>query len=386
MQASLPQKKYKQMKNIILISSLFLITACGNKITQETETVQTNENLVILNDVQFKSAGIVLGKLEQKTVSSVIKANGTIDVPPQNMISISMPLGGYLKSTKLLPGMQIRKGEVIAVMEDQQFIQLQQDYLTTKSKLAFSKAEYERQKELNLSKASSDKIFQQTQMEYSTQSITLNSLAQKLRMININPKTITENNISRTIPVFSPINGFVSKVNVNIGKFVNPSDVLFELIDPSSIHLNLKIFEKDLDKLHTGQKLYAYTNNQPGKKYLCTISLISKDLSSERTAEVHCHFENFEKALIPGMYMNAEIEVKSVSVLAIPEDAIVNFEGKDYVFVNTTAKQFEMSAIETGVKENAFAEVKNYEAFADKQIVIKGAYTLLMALKNKSEE
>ncbi|MFA6945489.1 MAG: efflux RND transporter periplasmic adaptor subunit, partial [Pedobacter sp.] len=250
----------------------------------------------------------------------------------------------------------------------------------------FSKAELERQRELNQSKASSDKIYQQAQMEYSNLTITLNSLGQKLRMININPNNISETNISRTIALPAPINGFVSKVNVNIGKFVNPSDILFELIDPSSVHLNLKIFEKDLEKISKGQKIIAFTNNQPDKKYVCEISLISSDLSAERTAEVHCHFEDFDKTLIPGMYMNAEIEVKSHNTLVIPEEAIVNFEGKNYVFVKNTGKEFEMKPIETGVKENKFIEVINSDAFTGKEIVTKGAYTLLMALKNKSEE
>jgi len=376
------------MKNIFIITILFLFTACGTSTKKEeiTEDKNINENIVTLNDAQLKSAELVLGKLEEKALSSVIITNGTVDVPPQNMISVSIPLGGYLKSTKLLPGLKIRKGEVIAVMEDQQYIQLQQDYLTTKARLAFSKSEYERQKELNASKASSDKVFQQIQMEYNTQRISLSSLDQKLRMININPGSISESNISRTIPVYSPINGFVSKVNVNIGKFVNPSDVLFELIDPSSIHLNLKIFEKDLNKLSMGQKLVAYTNNQPDKKYEGEISLISRDLSAERTAEVHCHFENADKSLAPGMYMNAEIEVKSNNTLAIAEEAIVNFEGLGYVFVQKSTKEFEMIPIETGTSENGFIEVLNKDKFTGKALVIKGAYTLLMALKNKSEE
>jgi cobalt-zinc-cadmium efflux system membrane fusion protein len=376
------------MKNIIIISALFLMTACGsqNPTEEPKADANANQNIVILTEAQFKSAGIVFGKLENKSIASLLRANGTIDVPPQNMISVSMPLGGYLKSSRLLPGMQVRKGESIAIMEDQQYIQLQQEYLTTKSKLVFSKSELDRQRELNQSKASSDKILQQAQMDYSTLSIALSSLAQKLRLININPNNITENNISRTVPLYSPISGIVSKVNVNIGRFVNPSDILFEIIDPSDIHLNLKIFEKDLAKLSKGQKLMAYTNNQPDKKYPCEISLITGDLSEERTAEVRCHFENFDKSLVPGMYMNAEIEVKSHETQAIPEEAIVSFEGKDYVFVKKSGMEFEMKLVETGVKENKYAEVNNSSAFADKEIVTKGAYTLLMSLKNKSEE
>ena len=376
------------MKNIYLITIALLITACGSSTEQETsaEANKGAENLVVLNEKQLSAAALSFAKPEEKIIGSFITANGTIDVPPQNMISVSVSLGGYLKSTKLLPGLQVRKGDVIAIMEDQQYIQMQQDYLTTKAKLAYSKSEFERQKELNASKASSDKVFQQIQMEYNTLRITLNSLEQKLKMINIKPESITENNISSTIKIYSPINGFVSNVNVNIGKFVNPSDVLFELIDPSSIYLNLKIFEKDLNKLAIGQKLIAYSNSDPSKKYDAEINLISRDLSPERLAEVHCHFENPDKSLAAGMYMNAEIQLKNDRKLAIPEEAIVSFESTDYVFVRKNTNSFEMTPVKTGTIENGYVEVINAESFIGKQLVTKGAYTLLMTLKNKSEE
>ncbi|WP_395803351.1 efflux RND transporter periplasmic adaptor subunit [Daejeonella sp.] len=376
------------MKNIYLIAFAFLITACGSGTEQETSTEASNvtENVIVLNEKQLNAAKLSFSKLEEKVIGSFITANGSIDVPPQNMISVSVPLGGYLKSTKLLPGLQIRKGDVIAIMEDQQYIQMQQDYLTTKAKLVYSKSEFERQKELNASKASSDKVFQQIQMEYNTLRIALNSLEQKLKMIGIKPESITDNNITSTIKIYSPINGFVSNVNVNIGKFVNPSDILFELIDPSNIHLNLKIFEKDLNQLAIGQKLITYSNTDPSKKYAAEISLISRDLSEERIAEVQCHFENADKSLAPGMYMNAEIQLKNDRKLAISEEAILNFEGSDYIFVKKSNNSFEMTPIKIGTIENGFVEVINAETFKDKQLVTKGAYTLLMSLKNKSEE
>ena len=234
------------MKNIVIISSLMLLLlGCNSKKEEQTTEATTNVNLVSISDAQLKNATIETGKLEQKTISSTLKVTGKIDVPPQNMVSVSMPLGGYLKTTKLLPGLHISKGEVIATMEDQQYVQLQQDYLTTKSKLYFAEKEYQRQKELNQSQASSDKVYQQADSEYKTLQITLSALAEKLRLINVNPNSLSEKNISKSVNIYSPINGFVSKVNVNIGKYVNPADVLFELINPTDIHLNLKIFEKE---------------------------------------------------------------------------------------------------------------------------------------------
>ncbi|MFZ1530200.1 MAG: efflux RND transporter periplasmic adaptor subunit [Ferruginibacter sp.] len=344
-----------------------------------------NENIAILTDAQLKNGNVSVGKFEEKKISSVIRVNGKIDVPPQNMISVSAPLGGYLKRTHLLPGMHVGRGEAIASMEDQQFIQLQQDYLMAKSKLHFAQLDYKRQKELNQSQASSDKAMQLAQSEANSQGILMNGLAEKLRMININPATVSGNRLTRMVNIYSPINGFVTRINVNIGKYVNPSEVMFELVNPEDIHLNLKVFERDVRKLYVGQRLTAYSNANPDKKYSCEILLISKDISPEGTNEVHCHFVKYDPLLIPGMYMNAEIQLDSRTVNALPEDAIVSFGGKQYLFEETGKKKFEMKEVNTGNAENGYVAIMNANEFAGKSIVVKGAYALLMKLKNKEE-
>ncbi len=378
------------MKNLILTGILIiLLSSCGTgKNKEKDSTSNAVENVISLTDAQYRSAKIELGKAESRSISSVLKLNGKIDVPPQNMVSVSMPLGGFLKSTKLLPGMHIKKGEVIATMEDQQYIQLQQEYLNSRSKLSYSENEYNRQKDLNQTKASSDKVFQQAEMDYKTQKVTSSALAEKLRLINVDPGSLNETNLSRSVNVYSSIDGFVSKVNVNIGKYVNPTDILFELINPEDIHLNLRVFEKDLDKLSIGQKVIAFNNNERDKRYLCEIILISRDLSADRSADVHCHFENYDKTLLPGMYMNAEVEIKSAEAPSVNEDAVLNFEGKDFVFASKENNVFEMLEVNKGSTENGFTEIKllSSDNVLDKKIVVKGAYSLLMQLKNKSEE
>ncbi|MFC3560321.1 efflux RND transporter periplasmic adaptor subunit [Pedobacter jamesrossensis] len=376
------------MKNLIPIFVILLLTACGQKDAAPEKVANNTDqpDVVILNTAQLKNAGIQTGQIENQNIAEVIRVNGSIDVPPQNMVSISMPLGGYLRSTKLLPGMHVSKGEAIAEMEDQQYIQMQQDYLTIKAKLEFAQREYLRQKELNQSQASSNKVFQQAEADYKTLRISLGALAEKLSLININASRLTERNISRKINIYSPITGFVSKVNVNIGKYVNPSDVLFELVNPTDIHLNLKVFEKDLPKLAIGQKLKAYSNNFPEKKYDCEIILISKDLSTDHLAEVHSHFENYDQALIPGMYMNAEIQVNNNRSSTVPDEALVDFEGKQYIFFSIGPGRFKMTLVESGKSESGSTEIKHPETLSGKPIVIKGAYTLLMKLKNKADE
>ena len=377
------------MKPFIFVATIIiLLTACGTK--QEAPEVTTkvvDEINVTLNPDQLKNAGIETGKMEQREISSILKLNGKIDVPPQNLVSISVPLGGYLKTTHLLPGMYVKKGDVIAVMQDQQYIQLQQDYLTAKAKIGFLENEYKRQQELNQNQASSDKVFQLAESDYKTQRVLMNSLAAKLQLAGININKINETNISGSINIYSPISGYITRVNVNIGKYVSPTDVLFELINPTDIHLNLKVFEKNLNRLFIGQKLIAYTNNNPEQKYPCTILLIGKDLSMEGNTEVHCHFELYDKTLVPGTYMNAEIEVKNKHAFALPSDAIVRFEGKQFVYKANAGNQFEMIEVKVGESETGFTEIvlpENSE-LGSAEFVTKGAYSLLMMMKNKAD-
>ncbi len=378
------------MKKLIIIINIFLLlSSCGNnKENTENVTKVLDENSIELTDAQFKLSKIESGKLNKKAISSTLRVNGKIDVPPQNMVSISVPLGGYLKSTQLLEGMHISKGEVIAIMEDQQYIQLQQDYLTAKAHFSFTESEFTRQKELNQSKASSDKVFQQAQAEYQSQKVMVKSLSEKLKLIGINPDNLNENTISRSINIYSPIDGFVSAVKMNIGKYVNPTDILFELVNPADIHLALTIFEKDIDKLFVGQRIIAYNNANPEKKFICAIILIGQDISRDGTVTVHCHFEQYDKSLIPGMYMNAEIELKSDNLYIIPNDGLVNFEGKQYVFIQTRKQHYQLQEIKTLNSENGYTQL----IFADtiglqnKMFVTKGAYTLLMKMKNTNWE
>jgi cobalt-zinc-cadmium efflux system membrane fusion protein len=373
-------------KNIItIIIAIVLLSSCGNKKPEsEAQAVSPIENITTLTDAQIKNAGVQTGKIEQKEISATLKLNGKIDVPPQNLVSVSVPMGGYLKSTKLLEGMYVTKGQVLCVVEDQQYIQLQEDYLLAKAKIGYAKAEFERQKELNQSKASSDKVYQQAQTEYNSLSVMVQSYGEKLKFAGINPNNVSARTISKSINVYSPISGYVSKVNVNTGKYVNPSDILFEIVNPSDIHLALTVFEKDINKLAIGQSLVAYTNTNPEKKYPCKIILIGKDFSQNRSTEMHCHFSNYDKTLLPGMYMNAEIEVKSQQSNVLPSDAIVSFENKNYVFIAKGNKQFEMKEVTAGNSENGFTEIVSND-LKNATIVIKGAYSILMKMKNVEE-
>ncbi|OLY94543.1 membrane fusion protein, cobalt-zinc-cadmium efflux system [Cnuella takakiae] len=383
------------MKRLIIFIIAATILSCSSK-KQDTATEtavkeekQVDRNYTVqLTDSQARNAQIVIGQLEKKEIANQLKVTGKVDVPPQNMVSVSFPLGGYLKSTNLLPGTYVRKGGVLGVLEDIQFIQLQQDYLSAKVRLQFLEADYKRQQTLDAGQATSTKMVQQVRSDYQSQRILLRSLEEKLRLIGLNPARLSEGNISKRVNIYSPISGYVSKVNVNIGKYVSPTDVLFELVNPADIHLVLTVFQKDVAKLRVGQKVITYTTSDTIRKIPATILLISQDVAPDGSVQVHCHFEYEEHKLLPGTFMNAEIETKNAEAFVLPETAVVSFENNHYVFVQKEENVYEMIPVQTGASENGYVALDdaNSKALAGKPIVSANAYTLLMALKNKADE
>jgi membrane fusion protein, heavy metal efflux system len=372
----------------LYIAVMFLFVSCSSKKQVETDAKETvSEDMVTMTDAQVRNAGIETGTALAQTINTSLKVNGMVDVPPQNIVSVSFPLGGYLRSTKLMPGMHVNRGEVIAVIEDPVLIQLQQDYLVAVARLVFLQQEFERQKMLNENKVNADKVYQQAQADYTSQKVLVKGYSEKLQMIGINPARLTESNISRSVTVHSPINGFVSKVNVNIGKYVTATDVLFELINPDDIHAALTIFEKDITKVKIGQRVQVSFVDDPNSVYDCEVILVTKNVDESRSALVHCHFEKQPANLLPGMFLNAAISISNANVLTLPEDAVVRFENKQYVYEITNKNEFRMLEVQTGVVENGRIEVSStIEGFAGKQLVTKNAYAILSKMKNTAEE
>ncbi len=374
------------MLSIVMV----VLLSCGTKEEATTEVVkeEEHETMVELNAEQLKNADITIGYPAEMNMHSTIKVNGVVDVPPQGMVSVSFPLGGYLKSSHLLPGMGVKKGEVIAILEDQSYVQLQQDYLMAKAKMEFLSTDLIRQKELSEQDAASKKTYQQASSEFKIQQVLIRSLEEKLRIVGIDPEKLSVNTITRTISLRSPINGYVTKVNVNIGKYVNPADVLFELVDPDDIHAALTVFEKDIMQIKKGMRASVTLADKPGKKYEVDVILVTRNVDENRGGLVHCHFENANHELLPGMFLNGSFELDNKKAIAVPESAVVRYQSKPYIFIAKDSTRFEMVEVEVGISDRQMIELKAKENtdWRQQKVVLKNAYSLLGKLKNKMED
>ncbi|TDE09841.1 efflux RND transporter periplasmic adaptor subunit [Dyadobacter psychrotolerans] len=398
------------MKNIFIV--MFLLTgiwACDKKQEEKQQPAHEDKeqheeekgNVVELTKAQYESAAVELGPASIRNLSDVVLANGVIDIPPQNLVSISAPLGGFVRKTELLQGMHVRKGQVLATIENADFIQIQQDFLETESKLEYAQQEYSRQLELSKENINAQKVLQQAASEVKTQKARLAGLKERLVLAGINLNTLQKGTIVNSAPIHSPISGSVTTVNVNLGKYVNPTDVMFEIVDTDHLHVELSIFEQDIPKIKLGQLVRFTVSNNAGKEYLAKVYLINQKINEDRTVRVHCHLVKDEPGLLPQNFVKAVIEIGANPVLALADQAIVDFEGASYVFIQRpeaagsegTSKEsepegmtFEMVQVTKGISENGYTQIKSPQCFDKQKIVLKGAYALLSKLKNSEEE
>jgi membrane fusion protein, heavy metal efflux system len=367
---------------------LILLISCNEKQVEETaapDEVVVNE--IKLTADQSAALKLQLGNPTKQEMHSSIRVQGLIDLPPQNMISVNFPMGGFLKQTKLIPGMRIAKGEVIATISDQAIIQLQQDYLLATAKLDLLRLELSRQQDMKDARAGVSRNFQQTEAEVKMQAITIRGMQEKLKLIGVDPAALNESNLSADVFLKSPINGYVSKVNVNTGKYIQPTETIFELIDPEDIHVALTIFEKDLAAVRKGALVDVWLPNNPGRSYAAEIILVNKDIEENRTATAHCHFKEHAKDLLPGMLVDAEIAVDNKQSSVLPDGALVRYGNQQFVFVMQQQNLVQMLPVKTGISAAGNTKIiSGLEKITPGTVVLNNAYKLLGILKNSGEE
>lgn len=374
------------MKRILYILTLISF-ACSKPAEPAQETTPARaDNQVVLTREQYQLLGIETALAEPRQLSGAIRANGMLDVPPQNLVTISAPLGGFVKHTELLQGMKVKRGQVVVVLEHPDYIQMQQDYLDNKSKLEFQELEYKRQQELATENVNALKALQQSKAMYMSTMAQVEGLKAKLKLISIDPADIEKGVIRNTISITSPISGYVTQININIGMHVNPTEVMMKIVDTEHLHAEAQVFEKDLMHLAIGQQVRLRLSNEQKERY-ATVYLIGKEITPERTVRVHCHLSAEDKSLIPGMYFSAIIETSGQKLLAIPSDAVVSYAGKFFVFAQDKEEKNKFAMVETGkgISEDGFTALTLPADYEQRQLVTKGTYALLGMLKNKED-
>ncbi|MGE5424404.1 MAG: efflux RND transporter periplasmic adaptor subunit [Syntrophothermus sp.] len=388
-------KNLKFNRYLLLLPLFILILAsCGSKKESKENEEVVPDDIVEMRADQVKLAGIELGQIGMQSLSGTMKVNGVVTVSPQNAGTVCAPMGGFVKATSLLPGNPVLKGQELAVIENPEFIEIQQNYLESLNKLEYAEAEYKRHTELFKEDVYSEKNLQQVTTDYKNLKVQVRALAQKLALIGINPKDLKEDNITRSVPVVAPIGGFIRTANVNIGKYVGPSDVMFEIVNEEKLLLELTLFEKDAARVTEGQKIRFFINNEE-EQHDAVIYQTAKSINSDKTYKIYAAVTGNCKNVIPGMYVNALIEGTGNLSATLPAEAVVSFDDKDYIFLFSRDKtesgqaftEYRMVEVKKGIENGGYMQVVLPDGIDLKnaKVVTKGAYNLLSAKKNAGE-
>ena len=351
---------------------------------------EEDENIATLTAVQMQAISLELGSFTKKKLAASIKLNGSLEIPPNNKAEVSSLIPGNIQSIRVKPGQYIKKGGLLATISNQEIINIQQALLETEGALLFLEKEYARQEQLAEEDVVAKKKFEKVASEYKIALSRKKALEAKVKLLGISLNRSAES-LTTTIPIRSPISGYIKEINVSIGSHVDMVSPLFEIVDNHHIHIDLRAYEKDLPHLFIGQKLSFSLQSAPAKVYEAKIFALGKALSeSSRTTTVHAEIIQEVSHLLPGMFVEARINMDEQEVNSLPESAIVRDRGLEYIFLLEKEEEgesaFRKVQVVSGTSDLGFTAIEPMEEVApDARVVTKGAF-YLMAQTKKGEE
>lgn len=315
------------MKKFIISTILIISVAwgCDSTATKEEET-DTSE-ILKLNKAQIKLAGIEIGPLAEQEIEMYVNARGVIDAPPENLATLSTPFGGYISYIKIYPGEKVSKGQLLAKITDPVYVQMQQEYLSLLSNLQFLEKDFERKNSLRTTESVSEKTLQEAQRDLNMTRAAVTGAEANLKLAGISAQNVLKTGVQAEVEVRSPINGYVTHVNANLGKYLQAGDVILEIVDPNHLHIELSVYNTDLPKIEAKQKIYFRLSGQTEEK-TGYVKLINKAVNEEtRSVLVHAHPDNEDdETLLVGTFVEARIIYNTVKIKALPLDGVVKGE------------------------------------------------------------
>ncbi|TRX16475.1 efflux RND transporter periplasmic adaptor subunit [Flavobacterium franklandianum] len=370
------------MKKIIYTLAITsLLLSCKDAKTEESN--KKDNGLITVTKDQFQSSGMEIASPVEQDFDVTINTSGKIDVPPQNRAQVTSFVGGYVKSTKLLVGDKVTKGQALLTLENTEYLDIQKDYLEVAEQIKYLKSEFERQKTLYDEKISSQKNYLKAESDYRKTLGMYQSLRAKLQLLNINPSNVEKGKLTSVVAIFAPITGDIVIMNANVGMPVAPSDVILEIVDTNHLHLELAVFEKDILKVKMGQKINFIVPEASKEVFDAEVHLVGKSIEgNDRTINVHGHLDdNIKQKLLTGMFVEAKIKINSKKGLAIPADALISENNKNFVLLldneKNTIFSFKKVAVIVGDKSGKKVEIiPNNQINASSKILVKGVFDL----------
>ena len=301
------------MKKILIPAALLLLAACN----QPTLPGNTGEATPVeAEPVQAEVSETVTDTTEQVDAISSATAmpnhssfNGTLMVPPQRHATVTLTMGGTVHSTTLLPGDYVKKGTVLATLENPDFILLQQNYLDAHAQTEYMETEYARQQRLASQEAASQKRLPQSKADYLSMKSRLEAAAAQLTILGVPAEELLQKGIRPYLEVKSPLNGYVANMAINLGKYINAGEPICDIIDKGETLICLTAYEKDLENLEAGKRIQFRVNGMGEQTFHATVLSIGQVVDeTNRSLEIYGRVKESNPRFRPGMYVSARVE------------------------------------------------------------------------------
>lgn len=359
----------------------------GHAHDHEDEGHAEEDGEFLLTPEQMEAAGITIGAVEQKNLSSSLSVSGHLAVPAQNKALVTSLSGGILKELFIQPGQPVKKGQVIGTIANTELAGFQQELIGIEAQLQYATLELARQRELVAGNAAPLKNVQKAQAELSGLQARRQALGKQLEALGVRG-----NRPSAALELRAPISGTISEINAMIGSPITASAPIAEIINNSELHLDLYVYERDMPQLAKGQRIHFSLTNAPGKEYDAEIFSIGTAFTNETKAvPVHAHVINERHGLIEGMAVTARISLGESLSPAVPDGAIATQDGKDFIFVHHETRPdgnvvFEKLQVVKGLSDLGYTEIRPLQVLRpDAKIATKGAFFLMAIQTNQGE-
>ena len=373
-------------KNFPIYFLTILLFSCSLKNNDKNKTDLSEELLqkdsIELTSEQIKQNNIQTGSIKKSTLPCYIECSGTIEVLSQNTAVVSAPINGFIKQLFYYSGDYVKAGSVLAIMQHPDFVKLQQQYLEAKIKKELFEEEFKRQGELTIENASSIKKMQKAQTDYLINDATFRSLKLQLELIGIDLGNINKGEFISEFKIKAPISGYISQLNANPGKYLEPKDCIVKIVNTSKLQICLSVPEEHISDLKNDQEIKFWVPNNKNSVYTTKVNRIGNIVDkTNKDITVTGHIKNNNKIFKPGMSVNSLLYTNERDAFILPAEAIVKLNNESFIFTKK-GNLFNKLKVNVGVAKDGCCEILNIEEkLKNAEIIVKGVNYLIAEME-----
>ncbi len=315
------------------------------------------EGRVEMPNAALRSNGIKIITAGPETIKPTITLPGEIIFNHHTMVQVVPRMPGLVTSVSRHVGQQVKKGEILAVIESPMLAELRSHYLIAQKRLKLARTTFEREKQLWEEKITAKQDYLAAQEMWGEAETTLNLALVKLRSLGVQPESSHSGQNLARFEILAPISGLIISKAIVLGGTLKEDQKIFVIADVSTVWTAITAYPKDLSIVKVGQKavVNATAFNVVGAGKITYISTLIGEQT--RTATVRVELDNKDGRWRPGMFINVELITEEIQVpVAITIDAIQTMRGRSVVF-GRYGEYFEIRPLELGRSDGRMVEV-----------------------------